>query len=320
MYIYDSVNHAFRDSLAHIKARGILTPSSADPTSPGSNFGTKKRFTREIGPFCFTIKDPRDRLVRVRGRIANPIFSVANSLWIADGRNDLKFIGHYNPHGKNFSDDSVTLHGAYGHRMFRDRGFNQIGNMLEKLKHDPHSRRAFAMVLHPVDTCANSRDIPCLVYVQFRLTGENKLDMTAVMRSQSEAMVMPYDLFALTFFHELIAAATELPLGHYHHIAVSYHYYLEEEKVADEILKDLYEPLPKSDPPRMLETNAFYWLSRTMKAEEEIRSGSMSAKDVEELLMPRYWKDLLHVLGIQSWGKSDETLAFVPEYYRAALM
>src|SRR5258708_1711186 len=122
MFPFGGVNDAYRESLSDIRANGHFIPSSSDPKSPGSAFGAKQRITKEIMGYQFSVRDPRDRLVNLPGRRTNPIFAVANALWMLAGRDDLEFIQYYNQRGKDFSDDGVTLYGAHGARLFKSGG------------------------------------------------------------------------------------------------------------------------------------------------------------------------------------------------------
>ena len=322
MIVFKSASKAFRASLLHLRTCGDIVESSSDPDSPGSNFGTKKRLTRQIIGYNLKIGDPRDRLINVVGRHTNPIFAMANALWITGGRNDLDFIEYYNARGKNFSNDGETLYGAYGSRLASGCTINQIDSgIIDRLKKDPFTRRAFATIVQPRDTTSHSRDIPCLLSVQFHRTKDG-LDMISTMRSQSAAMVMPYDIFALTFFHEVIATLLGAPLGIYHHNSGSFHYYMEEEPVVDEIMKGqrFGKSVPLETIPILPTEDIWGRLYRVMELETYIRAGTLTPAELQKEPLPIYWKGILFLLGVQTWGKRDDVLAHVPEYYRAALV
>jgi thymidylate synthase len=321
--VFSSANKAFRASLQQLRAHGDVVPSTSDPDSPGSHFGAKERSTKSLVGYNFKISEPRDRLVNTPGRRANPIFAVANALWILGGRDDLHFIQYYNPLGKNFSDDGETLYGAYGSRLMNGCTINQIDNGITgRIVKDRHTRRAFATIVQPRDTTAHSRDIPCLLSIQFHVT-KNGLDMISTMRSQSAAMVMPYDLFALTFLHETIAAVLCIPLGIYHHNSGSFHYYLEEEPLVNEILAKGPRFGPSANPaviPCMPTEDVWGRFYRTMELETYMRQGTLTPEELHGQMLPDYWKSLLFLLGVQTWGKSNYILKHIPEYYRAALL
>jgi thymidylate synthase len=75
-------------------------------------------------PFMFKLNNPTSRLVTIAERNWNPILSYAESLWLAVGRNDLEFIGHYLKSMKNFSDDGFFMRGAYGPRLRKYSGIS----------------------------------------------------------------------------------------------------------------------------------------------------------------------------------------------------
>src|SRR2546425_4779116 len=73
--------------------------------------------TKELLHVTFEISDPRQRVVFARP--INPAFAVAEVIWILAGSNDVSFLKSWNPRIGNFSDDGMTMHGAYGHRLGR---------------------------------------------------------------------------------------------------------------------------------------------------------------------------------------------------------
>ena len=320
---FPNATEAFHCGVTDIYQNGAITQSSLDPSSPGSHFGTKPRMMIEQLCYQFAISDPCARLVVMKGRKTNPIFAVANALWILSGRDDVDFIAYYNQIGKKFSDDGLTLYGAYGRRLFHGCRINQVAKVIERLKLDPSSRRAIAVVAQPRDASSNSRDVPCLMSVQF-LFRLGRLDMVSHMRSQSACMVMPYDLFALMFLHEAVCMELNILPGVYRHVATSFHYYLDEEeivrKVVNENMKMVQEDMSNTFPPRMdVQSSPFEDVVEVLKIADSIRLDGMLPKDIEGAKVSEYWKGILFLLGLQTWGKNDYALARIPEYYKSAL-
>ena len=59
--------------------------------------------------------DPMQRVVF--SRAINPAFAIAEVIWILAGSDDLSFPAFWNPRMRRFSDDGLTLCGAYGYRI-----------------------------------------------------------------------------------------------------------------------------------------------------------------------------------------------------------
>ena len=119
------------------------------------------------------------------------------------------------------------------------------------------------------------------------------------MRSQSAALVLPYDIFAFTFLQELVANELHIPLGEYWHICTSYHYYEDEEPLIKSILNAPREPLIRT--PVMPDNDAYLSLHRVLEAETDLRSRVLAGHhlgidDLEKWTLSDYWQDVLSTL------------------------
>lgn len=88
-------------------------------------------------------------------RDLNYRFAVAEALWIAGGLNAVEPVARYNSVMKRFSDDGVTLAGAYGPRLAK-----QWDWVVNQIDHDNDTRQAVNLIWSPAP--APSKDIPCL--------------------------------------------------------------------------------------------------------------------------------------------------------------
>jgi thymidylate synthase len=239
---------------------------------------------------------------------------MANALWILCGRDDLEFIDFYNKRGKIFSDDGEKLYGAYGSRLFSGCTIDQLNDgIIARLKKDAFSRRTVATVFQPRDTTSHSKDIPCLLNVQF-LFDCKQLNMITTMRSQSACGVMPYDLFALTFLHEAVALACGMKMGFYQHNCGSFHYYEEEEPFVETILKEPARPDKENVKVPTMPHNFFTTLLSAMEIEQDMRQRRWSSFD----RMEEYWRNVLAILGAQTYGV-DRMRPYLGMYYFHAL-
>lgn len=223
LYYHPNLEEAMQQTLEDIKDYGFVTCP-------------RGKKSKEILGYGFIIEDPKERIVSFKAREMNPYYLVGNLLWVLSQSNDLDFIQYYNPRGINFSDDGKTLRGAYGKRIFDFDGVNQWNQVVRELKIDPDSRRAIITFHLPQHDWSGSLDTPCTANIQFFIRN-NKLIMLNHMRSQSAAMVMPYDIFLMTMLQELIANELGVELGYYQHTCNSIHYYKNEEIVVDKIIK-----------------------------------------------------------------------------------
>lgn len=147
-------------------------------------------------------------------RDANCFFALAESVWMAEGRNDLPFLLHFNSAFGQYSDDGKEVRGsAYGKRwrdwFLDDEGhvLDQIPRLVEELAQDPNSRRGVLLMWDAVDLNLNSKDVPCNTQVYF-LVRDGRLDMTVTNRSND----VTYGLFGsnVVHFHFLMAYVSML--------------------------------------------------------------------------------------------------------------
>lgn len=123
------------------------------------------------------------------------------------------------------------------------------------------------MIYWAEDSLVDRLDVPCAIALQF-LVRRDALVCVAMMRSQSAAMVMPYDIFLFTVIQEILAVRLQIPLGPYIHIAGSIHYYEEEMELVDQLLGD---PLASPAAMRPMARADDHTLEELVHAEQAIR-------------------------------------------------
>ena len=279
--------------------RGVLTKLLAS-----TNYVTPtKGATTELTCVLLQITNPRARLSRTEAK--GTLFScLGECLWYLAGADDLKFIGYYLKKYKKFSEDGVTLHGAYGPRLFNMRRHDQVANVIGLLKKKPASRQAVIQLFDAKDIAKKHKDVPCTCTLQFMIRG-GRLLMFTNMRSNDAFIGLPHDIFAFTMMQEIVARALKLEPGTYSHAVGSLHLYKTNRDAARKYLKEGWQstvvmpPMPKGKP----------WASiqKLLKAERAIRNGR--SVSVGTLRLDRYWSDVIQLLQIY-WhfkrGESDK--------------
>lgn len=134
--------------------------------------------------------DMRYPVLRCPGRRLNYRFMAAEALWILEGSDRLADLAPYNPNMARFSDDGVTLAGAYGPRIVP-----QIPYVVRKIVDDPATRQATLTIWTP--NPASSKDVPCTVAMDFKLRA-GRLDAHVFMRSSDVWLGLPYDAFSFS--------------------------------------------------------------------------------------------------------------------------
>lgn len=246
---------------------------------------------REIIGVQFVLRDPRARISRSGDR--GKLFSALGELlWYLTRGDELDFIRRYIDAYKDESEDGVTVHGAYGLRLFAMRGIDQVANVMELLRRHPDSRRAVVQLFNAEDANRPHREIPCTTSLQF-LVRDRRLELIATLRSNDAYMGLPHDVFCFTMLQEMVARALGREPGPYRQFVGSMHLYVKHETGAQAYLDEgLHRPvampaMPIGDPfvravPALLD------------AERRIRSGEWL--DAGVAVDDPYWADLVRLL------------------------
>lgn len=181
-------------------------------------------------PLLTTYEHPTERVLFWPERDANPIFHLMESLWMLAGRDDVRFVEYFNSRMRGFSDDGVTLNGAYGHRWRHRFGVDQLRLLIEHLIAEPYTRRAVLTMWGPQEDLLKvgvSSDVCCNTQAFFdRRAG--RLNMTVLNRS-NDLIWGAYGANAVHFsmLQEFIAAAIGDAVGEYRQFSNNMHLYTE---------------------------------------------------------------------------------------------
>jgi thymidylate synthase len=148
----------------------------------GSNIRVRGSLTREICARLVEIEHIRERYVVVPGRNNNVFASIAESIWVIAGRNDLGYISAYLSRASEYSDDGRTWRAGYGPRLRNWNGVDQLAEIVSLLRADPSSRRAVAAIYDPDRDFTESKDIPCNNWLHF-LARDGRVDLHVAARS-----------------------------------------------------------------------------------------------------------------------------------------
>lgn len=190
---------------------------------------------RDLGPAYVEICGNDQRLVYLNGRRINPFFAITEASWILSGSKRLEPLRHFLAEYGQFSDDNETLNGAYGFRLRKHFGVDQIESSIDLLRRDPATRRIVLTTWTSSDLGANSNDVPCntMLYLKIR---NGKLDITVLNRSNDLYLGIPYNVFAFHVIQNYFCMRTGLALGTQRHFTDSLHLYERDFESATRIL------------------------------------------------------------------------------------
>ena len=177
------------------------------------------------GPVLISHVMPYRRVLFDPVRDANPFFHYMEAIWMLAGSENVDFPAQFAKQIKEYSDDGVTLNGAYGFRWFY-HWEDQVGEIIEMLRKDSKTRRAVLTMWDPqFDLGSSSKDIPCNTHVYFRQV-DGRLDMTVCNRSNDLVWgALGANVVHMSILQEYIAHAADLPVGTYHQFTNNLHVY-----------------------------------------------------------------------------------------------
>lgn len=180
-----------------------------------------------LGPSVTTIYErPTELVLFWPERDANPFFHIYEALWMLQGRNDVQPLVRYAKNILNYSDDGLTLFGAYGHR-WKHLKFDQLQIIARRLKADPDDRRSvLQMWSAAMDLDGVGKDHPCNLIATFQRGLQGELNLTVFCRS-NDIIWGCYGANAVHFgmLLEYMALAIGCPVGTYTQISVNWHVY-----------------------------------------------------------------------------------------------
>jgi thymidylate synthase len=222
-----NVHEIFPEALRMLEKQGVKRNSRNGPVTM---FPT---------PVTTVYHNPTERVMYHPARDANPFFHLAESLWMLGGRNDVDFVSRYVPRMKDYSDDGVTFHGAYGkrwrghfpmdgNRYNRVFGYrDQLDSIIKDLSVNKDDRRCvLSMWDATVDLGRDGKDFPCNTQATFQVGCDGRLNMMVTNRS-NDIIWGAYGANAVQFsmLLEFMARCIEVPVGTYYQVSANFHAY-----------------------------------------------------------------------------------------------
>lgn len=260
--------------------------------------------TRELLHVSFTLTEPKQRWVSVRRPPINVAFALAELLWILSGRRDAAFLGAWNSQLAGFVGGEPTHHGAYGHRLRRHLGFDQLERACEAFARNPDTRQVVLQLwdsridLPNIDGTPASQDIPCNVVSMPKLRS-GRLEWMQVMRSNDLVRGLPYNIAQFTFLQEVMAGWLGVEVGTYNQISDSLHLYERDHSFVEVIDRSSATHVPLSYALPWAESRTV--LEETTRRAEHIAQGA-SHDEVRAMLegLPQAYSGILAILAAEA--------------------
>lgn len=187
------------DNVGRLIEFTIMNAFNGPETSP------RGKATREQLGVSLVLTNSRNNILVSPKTKMNYRFMVAEWLWMMHGLNTVAPVARYNKRMLEFSDDGVTLAGAYGPKIM-----TQLPYVFKTLKEDPSSRQAVLTIWQT--SPPKSKDIPCTVAAQFLRRG-GQLHSIWTMRSSDAWLGLKYDVFCFSMVQNYLAGMLDMEPG-----------------------------------------------------------------------------------------------------------
>jgi thymidylate synthase len=227
-------------------------------------------------PVMSVYEQPCERVLFDAKRDANPFFHMLEGLWMLAGRDDSAFLDNYvADFGKRFAEKGI-IHGAYGKRWRRLFGFDQLDEIVGRLRKDPTDRQCVLQMwdasdqsnecwecghLGSDDLTGSWKDRPCNTHCYFRVRQQARpqavlldqgdmrevvpvLDMTICCRS-NDIVWGAYGANAvhMSMLLEYVAGRVGVGVGTMYQLSNNYHAYVDMlDKIGDPLDLDGSDP------------------------------------------------------------------------------
>lgn len=179
-------------------------------------------------PTTIVYEKPIERVIFWKERDANPFFGLCESLWMLNGRRDVRFIEQFVKRMRTYSDNGKWFHAAYGYRWRHHFRKDQLHAIISGLYGNKNSRRNYLGIWDPrSDLSHEGRDLPCNVGATFQISFDGKLDMVVHNRSNDICMgALGANVVHFSILQEFIAASVGVPIGKYWQVSSNLHCYI----------------------------------------------------------------------------------------------
>ena len=207
---YENAQEAFEELFSKIKRCGEDT-----------NVGT-----RAIYNVGFTIRHPRDRMIKTEWRKWSKPYAEREWKWYLSQDRSVEELKKYAPMWDKMHGGDNIVNSNYGWQWNRN---GQLQHIIDMLKSNPNTRQACITLYDGKEHEDYKYDTPCTLNLVFRVHKDgyknNVLDMSVLMRSNDLVYGFCNDQYCFSKLQEYIAHELGVKMGKYFHYATDLHIY-----------------------------------------------------------------------------------------------
>ncbi|MDD3487596.1 MAG: thymidylate synthase [Candidatus Moranbacteria bacterium] len=142
---------------------------------------------------------------------------VAEQIWFIMGEdNPEKFLGDYTKIWDDFREEDGKIAAAYGYRMRKHFGRDQLKDLIRHLRKERGSRHGVVVFWDPADdglgTGTKKKNVPCPYTFTANII-DNKLHFHLIIRSNDMMLGCPHDMAGYALMQAILAAKTGCGVG-----------------------------------------------------------------------------------------------------------
>jgi len=251
----------------------------------GSQIKGKRGKIFEVINFSATLTNPRVRTsMSLDRKLVKSKF--AEFAWYLSKNASKDYITPYITAYNEEEEENSKILGAYGPKIFGniDAQKSQFERIIDQISERTETKQAYLSISENTDyklRLEKFKSPPCTIGLHF-IVREERLCLTAYMRSNDAYFGLPHDLFCFTMLQELVALRIGLKLGTYTHTVTSMHIY---DHQVMRVKKYINEGLQESiEMPHMNDCS-----EKTLNLVSTEFDDSYSNSHIDELT--DYWKD-----------------------------
>ncbi len=148
-------------------------------------------------------------------------------IWLLSGNTNIKYLLDNNVHiWDEWADENGDLGPVYGHqwRNFNSQGYDQIKDIIERIKNNPQDRRIIVSAWNPAQIEQMALP-PCHCFFQFDVTPDGRLNCMLYQRSCDLFLGVPFNIASYSLLTMMIAQVCGLKPGEFVHTLGNAHIY-----------------------------------------------------------------------------------------------
>lgn len=263
----------------------VLNATYKKINSDGISISSKRGDNVEILNYSATLLNPRARTsMSLDRKLVKSKF--AEFAWYLSQDESLEFIEPYIVAYNKEEQENNKILGAYGPKIFgseENGNESQLERVIKQLTERPNTKQAYISLSYASDYKVRKERYsspPCTIGLHFYVRNE-KLSLTAFMRSNDAYFGLPHDLFCFTMLQELVACRIGLELGSYTHTSTSMHIYADKLLRVNQYLEEGFHEAVVMPEMKSCDTKSLEIVANEFRAIEYNDTSSLDS----------YWKD-----------------------------